>query len=65
MFSNNLVRLKFITTNSRNYRDLLKIIRALIASGLINYFYPHQPNHPRQKYIATEIVSEHASGLSH
>ncbi len=49
------------TLLQRKKQYLLKIIRALIASGRINYFYPHQPNHPRQKYIATEIVSQNVS----
>ncbi|RCJ24181.1 hypothetical protein A6S26_19330 [Nostoc sp. ATCC 43529] len=40
---------------------LLKVIRTLLASGSISYLYSDQPSHPRQKYIATEIVGKELS----
>jgi len=42
----------------RNKRYIVKIIRPLVASRRINYLYPHQPSHPRQKYLAVKMVDE-------
>lgn len=49
------------TLLKRKREYILRIIRALIASGRINYLHPLQPSHPRQKYVATEIVGEEVS----
>jgi ATP-dependent DNA helicase RecG len=46
------------TILKRKKHYLLRIIPSLIVSNRINYKYPHQPNHPRQKYVAIEIVGE-------
>lgn len=46
------------TLLKRNKQYILRVIRTLLASGHINYLYPHQPSHPRQKYVATKKVDE-------
>jgi ATP-dependent DNA helicase RecG len=36
---------------------LREVLRKLVAAGRLAFLYPHQPNHPRQRYIAREDVS--------
>jgi hypothetical protein len=38
---------------NRDKDHLRSILRHLIKRGEIQYFYPNQPNHPEQKYIAS------------
>ncbi len=47
------------TLLERKKQYILKIIRTfLLTSGRIDYLYPHQPSHPRQKYVAVKTVDE-------
>ncbi|MBD1896870.1 RNA-binding domain-containing protein [Coleofasciculus sp. FACHB-129] len=42
---------------ARKKQYVLRIIRTLLTTGRINYLYPAQPSHPRQKYVSIEAVA--------